>query len=240
MTHTTFLQGFEQALRTEAGHPAMAVYRNTVMKGRIDALEANFPAVLRLVGREWFRSVAALYVAEDPPRDPRLVLYGDGFPEFLGRFEPASELPYLEGVARLDHLWVESHTAADAKALPHDALVGHAPEQLGACRLVPHPAARWLWHPQLPIGTLWSHSRASDDTADLGDIAWVGEGLLLTRPGHEVQWAGLTAGGAALLSACGEGHALGEAAAAAMGAEPECDLAAALALLLEQGAFAAA
>ena len=30
--------------------PGFAVYRNTVMKGCIDALQANYPAVARLVG----------------------------------------------------------------------------------------------------------------------------------------------------------------------------------------------
>jgi hypothetical protein len=233
-------QGFVQELRAATGHPAMAVYRNTVMKGCIDALEANFPAVVRLVGVDWFRSVAALYVADDPPRDPRLFTYGRGFPAFLGRFEPAADMPYLEGVALLDLLWVESLTAADADALRADALAGLAPEALGDCRLIPHPAARWSWHPQLPITTLWSRNREVDDTTDLGDITWQGEGLLLTRPALDVQGCGLTAGGAALLTACAQGHALADAAAAALTEEPDCNLAAALALLLEQGAFAAA
>lgn len=233
-------QGFVQELRGATGHPAMAVYRNTVMKGCIDALEANFPSAVRLVGADWFRSVAALYVAEEPPRDARLFTYGGGFPAFLGRFEPAADMPYLEGVALLDLLWVESLTAADAEALRADALAGLAPEALGGCRLIPHPAARWSWHPRLPIATLWSRNREVDGTTDLGDITWQGEGLLLTRPALDVQWCGLTAGGSALLTACAQGHALADAAAAALTEEPDCDLAAALALLLEQGAFAAA
>ena len=240
MTPAPFQRGFVAELSGPSGHSTMAVYRNTMVKGCIDALEANFPAVVRLVGRDWFRSAAALYASAEPPRDPRLFTYGAGFPAFLGRFEPAAELPYLQGVALLDLLWVESFTAVDADTLQADALAGLTPEALGRCRLVPHPAARWSWHPRLPIGTLWSRSREVDDPADLGDIAWSGEGLLLTRPALHVQWRGLTAGGAALLTACAEGHALADAADAALLAEPGCDLAAALALLLRQGAFAAA
>jgi hypothetical protein len=240
MTHSAFQRGFLAGVTGPSEHSTMAVYRNTVVKGCIDALEANFPAVVRLVGRDWFRSVAAVYVTAEPPCDPRLFTYGAGFPAFLGRFERAAELPYLEGVALLDHLWVESYTAADADTLQADALAALAPEALGRCRLVPHPAARWSWHPRLPIGTLWSRSREVDDPAGLGDIAWSGEGLLLTRPALHVQWRGLTEGGAALLTACAEGHALADAANVALLAEPGCDLAAALALLLRQGAFAAA
>jgi Putative DNA-binding domain len=39
-------------LSTLTRQPGFAVYRNTVMKGCIDALQANFPTVLRLVGEE--------------------------------------------------------------------------------------------------------------------------------------------------------------------------------------------
>lgn len=41
--------------------PGFAVYRNTVIKGRIDALQANYPAVARLIGEEWFRAAAAIF-----------------------------------------------------------------------------------------------------------------------------------------------------------------------------------
>ncbi len=69
----TFQQSFAQALLHPGAadpaavamaavlqQPAFSVYRNTVLKGCIDALEANYPTVARLVGSEWFRSVAAL------------------------------------------------------------------------------------------------------------------------------------------------------------------------------------
>ncbi|MGJ4749098.1 DNA-binding domain-containing protein, partial [Leptospira sp. SA-E8] len=38
-----------------------AVYRNTVLKGCVDALEANFPTVTRLVGQDWLRAAALGY-----------------------------------------------------------------------------------------------------------------------------------------------------------------------------------
>lgn len=41
-----------------ARQPGFAVYRNTVMKACIDALQANFPSVARLVGEAWFRAAA--------------------------------------------------------------------------------------------------------------------------------------------------------------------------------------
>lgn len=231
-----------------AAQPAFSVYRNTVMKGCIDALEANFPAVARLVGRDWFRAAAALHVAQTPPREPRLLHYGQDFPAFLRGFDPAASLSYLPAVAELDRAWADSHADADADAapLPADALAALAPEALAALRLTPHPAARWRWFDDMPVHSLWSRNRVAPDDADmhhgelacdLGDIVWQGEGSLLTRPLETVEWCALSAGGCALLDACAAGATLAEAAGAALDTEPGCDLAALLALLLRQGAF---
>ena len=57
--------------------PGFAVYRNTTMKGCIDALQANYPAVTRLVGEEWMRAAAAIFVRADPPTEATLLRYGN-------------------------------------------------------------------------------------------------------------------------------------------------------------------
>lgn len=247
-----FQQGFARALwqdgheRTEAPQvahlarqPAFRVYRNTVLKGCIDALQANHPGVLQLVGEEWFRSAAALYVHSHPPAGPCLLRYGathPSFAEFLRAFEPAAHLPYLHGVALLDAAWTECHTAADAPAAPPALLATLAPEALGGQRLRPHPATRWHWFADAPVFTIWCAGR--DGTVLDDRLDWRGEGALLTRPLDAVQWAPLSAAGCAFLEACAAGLNLGEAAEAALRAEPACDLAALLALLLHTGALA--
>ena len=57
----------ESAVAALARQPGFAVYRNTVLKGCIDALQANYPAVARLVGEEWFRAAAAIYARANLP-----------------------------------------------------------------------------------------------------------------------------------------------------------------------------
>ena len=42
--------------------PGFAVYRNTVAKGCIDALQANYPSVHALVGADWLRAAAHAFV----------------------------------------------------------------------------------------------------------------------------------------------------------------------------------
>ena len=218
-----------------AAQPALAVYRNTVMKGCIDALQANYPAVARLVGEEWFRAAAAVYARETLPANPTLLRYGASFPDFLARFEPAAELPYLPGVARLDRYWSEAHTAPDEDALDPAAVARLAPEALAGTVLHPHPATRWAWFADAPIYTIWSCNRA--DGAPATDLDWRSEGALIVRPRDAVEWVALDAAGCAFLDACAAGGTLAGAAQAALEVQGNTNLARLMSSLLEAGAF---
>lgn len=218
-----------------AAQPAFAVYRNTVMKGCIDALEANYPAVVRLTGEEWFRTAAAEFVRDNPPSAPMLLDYGTSFAGFLARFCPAAELPYLPGVARLDRLWSEAHGARDEEALDPSSVAMLAPETLAATVLRPHAATRWAWFDDAPIYTIWSRNRAGSATD--AEFDWRGEGALLVRPRDAVEWTALDKAGCAFLDACAGGGTLAAAAEAALAVQGDADLARLMATLLAAGAF---
>ncbi len=191
---------------------------------------------LRLVGEEWFRAAAAIYVREALPADPTLLSYGSSFADFLARFEPAAEIPYLPSVARLDRLWNQAHAAADEKALDPAAVARLATEELADVILHPHVAARWAWFEEAPIYTIWTRNRA--DRAPGDDIDWRFEGALLVRPRDTVEWFALDAAGSAFLDACAAGATLAEAAQAALEVRGNADLAHLMSMLLEAGAFA--
>jgi hypothetical protein len=226
----------EDCVAALAAQPAFAVYRNTVMKGCVDALQANFPAVARLVGEEWFRAAAVVYARAELPAQPSLLAYGGSFPDFLARFEPASALPYLADVARLDRLWTESHAAADGPALDRSAFARLAPESLGEAVLEPHPAARWAWFDATPAFTIWSRNRS--DGAANGEIDWRGEGALLTRPAGAVQWLAIDAAACRFLAACAQGAPLSRALEAALEADANANLVRLVNGLLDAGALA--
>ena len=235
-----FQEAFARALLA-AGigeHPAFLIYRNTVLKGCIDALQANFPAVARLVGEEWFRAAAVVYARLNPPRVPMLLEYGAGLADFLANFEPAADLPYLPAVARLDRFWSESHAARDEAPLRAATLAALDPMQLGATALRPHAAARWAWF-DVPAFTIWSRNRKeSGIDGDEPEIVWHGEGALVVRPGDTVEWLELDEGSCAFMDACAAGEPLAKAADAAIAVESAVDLAALMARLLDAGAFA--
>jgi Putative DNA-binding domain len=216
--------------------PGFAVYRNTVIKGCIDALQSNYPAVARLVGDEWFRAAASIYARANLPTHPALVQYGKGFADFLSDFEPGAGLPYLPGVARLDRFWTEAHMARDEPSVDAVVFASLGVDDSRRVVLRPHASARWAWFDAHPVFTIWQRNRASGPI-DETDIEWRGEGALVLRVHGAVKWIGLDAGGCALLDVFAAGGNLAEAGAAALAANPATQLATLFARLFEVGAF---
>lgn len=66
-----------------------AVYRNNVQSSLINALADSYPVVQQLVGEEFFRAMAAIFVRSQPPQSPLMSRYGEGFADFIGQFEPS-------------------------------------------------------------------------------------------------------------------------------------------------------
>ena len=215
--------------------PAFAVYRNTIFKGCVDALAANYPAVQRLVGDDWFQGAALAFARDQMPEDASLIAYGAGFADFLAGLDVAHDLPYLPGVAALDRLWTASHLAADDAPLDVAAL--HAALAQGHdVHLVPHAAARWWWDAMHPVYSIWSVNRQAGEAIP-GELDWRGEGVLVSRPEGDVRWRQVGPGACRFLDACRNGAGAAEAAALALDSEPELDVGAMLGALVQAGAF---
>lgn len=214
---------------------AIAVYRNTAIKARIDALEANYPTVSRMVGGEWFRAAAREFVEDQPGDDPVLAGFGEGFAAWLAAFEPARDLPYLAPVARLDRAWTEAHLAPDAEPLT-SAQAAASGLALTATPARLHPSARLFWF-DWTAPSLWLAHREPDEAAELH---WrpEAEGLLFHRPGAEVRARRLGRAEWAFLDAARKGRPFGAAALSARAAQPDVDVSALFAGLLAAGAFA--
>lgn len=240
-TLSQFQDRFARALHTEGSDfppslsPAFAIYRNTAMRGCIDALEAGFPSVACLVGREWFRAASAVYIERYPPRDTRLLLYGDGFADFLDTFAPTSSLPYLADVARLDRAWTEAHVAADAEPLTTMDLASVPEATLATLALRVHPATRWH-RSAMPSLSIWGASRQGMVVS--GDLVWRAECALIVRVEGHVIVEPVEAAACTFLDACREGLPFGEALVFTADAHPQVRLDLLLSGLLQSGAFA--
>ncbi|MCU0807034.1 MAG: putative DNA-binding domain-containing protein [Candidatus Contendobacter sp.] len=213
-----------------------AVYRNNVVVSLIDALADTFPVTLELVGDEFFRAMAGVFVRAAPPKSALLAEYGEGFPAFIERFEPARSVPYLADVARLEMLRVRAFHAADAEPVTPDRVARAVadPERLPALRATCHPSLGVL-SSRYAIVSLWAAHQG------IGDLARVDPNLpetaLVVRAGLEVQVVSLPPGGDALIAGFASGLTLGDAAALAASAHADFDLTLQFALLLCHGAL---
>ena len=242
-----FQDAFVEALRTRATAPiaawlpegeaqpaGLAVYRNTIAKGCVDALAANFPTVASLVGDDWFGAAAALFAREHPPASAALATYGADFPDWLERFPPAGDLPYLPAMARLDRMWTTALFAPEAEPLTAQAFA-LAPDALAAARPRLHPSLSFAWFDSGLPG-LWLAAREPEP----GEMELVEDpqGVLIVRPHDTVHSRVLDAAGFVFLDAIArDGASLGEAITAAAEADPTGESAALFAALIADGVF---
>jgi len=215
--------------------PGLAVYRNTVAKGRADALAALFPSVEQLVGADWFRDAALEYARSVPPTGPVLDEYGADFPDWLAAFPPASDMPWTAPVARLDQAWSRAHRAVDATALRPNEVANLKPRALYAGRAILHPSAQLFWF-DWTVPSIWLAHRQDAPPADMvWDLA--PEGLLIVRPELTVVTHRLTRPQFDFLDACRDGQTVGGAAVAALGSDPTTPLARLFSEILLTGAI---
>ncbi|MDK9705265.1 MAG: putative DNA-binding domain-containing protein [Sulfuritalea sp.] len=216
-----------------------AIYRSNVIVSLIDALADTFPVTQQLVGEEFFRAMARLFVQEHPPRSRILAFYGEGLANFIEAFAPAAAVPYLADVARLEMLRVSAYHAADAMPLTAEAI-----SRLLADVAV-LPEARIGLHPSLAVlrsghavVSLWAAHQAADAAQALAAVdPEAAETALVLRAGLDVEISRIPDGAAAFIEQMRQGAAFGDAAEQASAADPAFDLAATLGLLMRGGAI---
>lgn len=163
-----FQRQFVGAIDAPAAGP-LAVYRNTVIHGAVEALRANYPVVEQIVGDEMFEGLAVDFSEVHPPRTPVLALYGEDFAEWLQEQPWVGDLPYLPDVARVERLHVECLMAADAEPA----------RSLDTPGLKLHPAVRFNWL-QMPAMSIWlAHQQPAPAVIEPD---WKPEGALFARP----------------------------------------------------------
>jgi hypothetical protein len=212
-----------------------AVYRNNVVAGLVSALKRRFSAVERIVGEEFFAAMARVFVTAHPPRSAMLMVYGDGFPDFIAKFAPAVKLPYLADVARLESARTRAYHAADAAPIEPSLLPSLDPNALEGLRVIPHPSAVIVRSP-FPVVTIWGMNAGEMPLRPIEDEDWRAQDALVVRPRLEVEVRTLPPGGAAFLASLFAGKRLAAAVESAFGECADFDLAANLAGLVGSGA----
>ena len=132
-------------MRSSARSPErLRIYRNTCRTTLVATLRLTYPAVERLVGREFFDLAARKFAERYPAQSGYLNDYGGEFGDFLAGYEPARELRYLPDVARYEWALSVAANAVDAPALEPAVLLVVPAEQHARLRFVPHPSVARL------------------------------------------------------------------------------------------------
>lgn len=205
-----------------------AVHRNNFVASLVDALAASFPVTQALVGEDFFRAMAGERVFRQPPRSPVLIDYVDGFADFIADFSPATAVPYLADVARIEALRVRAYHAADARPLPETAYreLGASPAALADTRLTLHPSCHWM-RSRHAAYSIWRAHQGPNPARALGALdVDRPEDVLVTRAAFDVAVVALPRGAFEFLEAVRVGmtlanafHATDAAAAGADGGE---------------------
>lgn len=209
-----------------------AVYRNNVLSSLIDALADSYPVVGQLVGEEFFRAMGEVFVQSNPPRSALMSSYGEGFAEFIGGFEPASSVPYLADIARLERLRTVAYHAADAAPLSQSEIAATFADPLavnGLC-IGLHPSLDVL-DSTFAVVDIWA---ANQQAATLAGVELsCPQTALVLRNGLEVEVFALDHGAAHFI----QNLNLGQPLMQALESVEAFDLSQTLALLISHNAI---
>jgi hypothetical protein len=172
-------------------------------------------------------------VRAHPPTNPLMFKYGAAFPNWIAGFGPASSIPYLPDVARLDLARREAFHAADAVPAPPTLLAEIPAEALDTARLRLLPSLRVI-KSDFPVLTIW---RINHENADLPLVS-APQSVLILRPEMTVTMWHLPVGADTFLMALSDGAPLAEAAEGAALVHRDFDLSTTLQTLIPAQAFA--
>lgn len=208
-----------------------AVYRNNVTVSLIDALADTFPIVQELVGVEFFRAMARVFVQSSPPRSRIMAYYGGSFADFVESFPPAMSVPYLADVARLEMGRVTACHAADVPPVPPEALqvALSDPQGLMSLRLVLHPSVHVIAS-RFAVFSLWAAHQGALCISSVDPAA--AQTALIFRNELDVDTVELPAGAGQFFKSLQMGEPLAGAASTASSGDHEFDLVNTIAMLI--------
>lgn len=193
----------------------LRIYRHSGAAIHAGALRTTYPAVLALVGEDFFEQTARGYRAAQPSRSGNLQAFGDRFADYLATLPAVAQLAYLPDVARLE--WLRQQAALTAVGDARDAL---------------HPSVR-LFASAHAVLSIWRYAMQPD--GERFALPPQGERVLLWREDAQVAMAALDPASFACVAALARGGSLDAAYRAGCMLDPDFNFAACIESLVDRG-----
>ncbi|MBJ7536133.1 HvfC/BufC N-terminal domain-containing protein [Marinomonas transparens] len=179
--------GFYKEIRANSAIEKEArinVYRNNIFVSLMDALADIFPVTQALVGEDFFRAMAREYILLHQPQSPVISEYGDTFSDFIHHFEPAQSLPFLGGLAKLEHSLLQLTNEQEYNTLEREQIAAAFENASDPAQLIlALPPSSKVCTCPFAIGSIYQ-AHQSDATHKLRDIKTTNSEHLLLAKSH--------------------------------------------------------
>lgn len=104
------------------------IYQNNVYAATIDYLEAVFPAVSGVVGHDYFKQIARLFIRKNPPQQGNIHQYGAEFAKVVRKRNELKNTPYLSDLIAYEWAlhsayYAEHDDIIDVSSTPQEELL---------------------------------------------------------------------------------------------------------------------
>ena len=122
----------------------LAVYYDAYRLRLVEALRADFDALLAVMGEEAFERACRAYVEATPSAFRNVRWYGGALAQFLRQTPPWREQPWLADIARFEWTLTLAFDAADAPSVGFEEVAALPGDAWATLAFRPHPSVRLL------------------------------------------------------------------------------------------------
>lgn len=136
----------------------LAIYQNNVRGALQVSLAQVYPVCQKILGENYFKQLASVYIKNTPSRHHDLNGYGEFFPDYVNiQYQQRNELndfPYLEDLVQLEWFYHQVYYAVQGSVFDYSAFAGLTELQQAQSTflLVPYLSLSVLTIPFYPFG----------------------------------------------------------------------------------------
>lgn len=157
------------------------VYRNNIFATLTETLSSIFPVSCAMVGEDFFKSMAQIYIRSHTPDSGNVHDFGEHLPSFIESMPELGNYPYLSALAEIDWACHRAFHSASATSLDISSLGDFSPDNYEDLQFEFHPAIHTI-KSKFPIFDIWDFATSNGHADTIPDINSAGQQVLIHRP----------------------------------------------------------